>query len=342
MVLEHPSSRLPVELMAFVCNLSTDTHNAEIICGEKGENAVGIGLKLLMRRALKTLDPLVWKLLRILCTGTTAEKTDMKMAFLPFTEDMAKVLVKKNNDTSSATPEGKALIVEILGIFAQMTIPDFDFVKLVETYSLLDILVDHLKPCLVQGGYSMNFPGGSGGSGGDDHDDHDLPMPPQVQHDDDIALECIHLLGTMVQCDANMGSVLAQHVAWRGSSSGDVSLVQVVVKLLLSKTTDQEFTLQLLHVIYQCLLHEELRSLLLHQCPQIVSYLMELTSGSTATDSESIQSLCDTCLDMIADDTGNASAADNGSGILAAEIQRQRFIESNREWLEYVGVAVEG
>ena len=57
MILETKETLVPIHIMALAINLSTVSKNAEIICQDKGH-------KFIMKRALKTLDPLLFKMLR--------------------------------------------------------------------------------------------------------------------------------------------------------------------------------------------------------------------------------------------------------------------------------------
>ncbi len=57
MILECPSERVDIELIALCINLAANKRNAQLICE-------GNGLRLLMRRALKSKDPLLMKMIR--------------------------------------------------------------------------------------------------------------------------------------------------------------------------------------------------------------------------------------------------------------------------------------
>lgn len=79
------------------------------------------------------------------------------------------------------------LLVEILGILANLSIPDFDFTKLAQTYDLLTFCINILSPA----------------SRHKEYNDED------VAEDDDILLEVITLLGTM-SLDENMPSMISK------------------------------------------------------------------------------------------------------------------------------------
>lgn len=57
LILESPSGIIDIEIAALVVNLVANKRNAELICD-------GGGLKLLMKRAIKFKDPLLFKMLR--------------------------------------------------------------------------------------------------------------------------------------------------------------------------------------------------------------------------------------------------------------------------------------
>ena len=57
MILENPTDRVEIELIALAINLAANRRNAQLICE-------GNGLRLLMRRAIKFKDPLLMKMLR--------------------------------------------------------------------------------------------------------------------------------------------------------------------------------------------------------------------------------------------------------------------------------------
>ena len=68
MMLESPSDRLEIELVALGINLACNKHNAQLICE-------GNGLRLLMRRALKFKDPLLLKMIRNISQHDGPSKT---------------------------------------------------------------------------------------------------------------------------------------------------------------------------------------------------------------------------------------------------------------------------
>ena len=127
-------------LLALCVNLACCSKNAEIICSNNG-------LKLLMKRllalltacchavfspslpflseyqreavytftpgAVKTTDAVLFKMIRNL-----SDHADIKMLFLPFVDGLAHVVTSCNND---------AVLVEVVGILANLTIPDVCF-----------------------------------------------------------------------------------------------------------------------------------------------------------------------------------------------------------------------
>jgi hypothetical protein len=353
MILENTSERLPFDLMALVCNLASNARNAEVICGEASEDTQPIGLKLLIKRAFKTKDPLLWKLLRILISHDA--NPSIRLAFLPYMDDLGKLLVRmqstisdfnkiqrpmsslKNgrpstamkmdaaagaNPTSSLTsldPSAVMVIyVELLGIFGSLEIPDFDYVKLATNFGMLDILRQQLNRSLRSQAKSQESLNG------------ELAPPPSVHSEDDILLECIIILATFSRDPEFIDFILSGQTEGgdvQGSSaSADVPLL--LVELLTAKQEDDELMLQTLYALYQLLLQNASRQLLLKEAPQLVSYLMDLAYDGNAE----VRKMCDACLDLIVD-----TEMEKGHAQHAEEIKIERFRKHNQVWLQLVG-----
>ncbi|KAJ3276056.1 Kinesin-associated protein 3 [Terramyces sp. JEL0728] len=173
MILEYKGDRVNQEIMALGINIATVHEYSQIIVGENG-------LKFLLKRALKTRDPLLFKMLR-----NVSEHGDLsiKMRFLDAIDEMMELLLN-----SSDNPD---LLVEILGILGNLTIPDFDWGKLAASYNLLDFLAAVITKTLRgTGEKSENISQG-------------------VEENDDILLQCIIALGTMAN-DENIAPMIAQ------------------------------------------------------------------------------------------------------------------------------------
>ncbi|KAJ3331374.1 hypothetical protein HDU76_003351, partial [Blyttiomyces sp. JEL0837] len=125
MVLEYKGERVNVELMAVAINLATSRKNAELICEDNG-------LKFLMRRALKTRDTLILKMIK----NVAEHEGDIKMLFLDHIDDMMHLLLRNAGN--------QEIMAEVLGIMSSLTIADFDFAKLAEAYGLLEFIQKRL------------------------------------------------------------------------------------------------------------------------------------------------------------------------------------------------------
>lgn len=79
-ILEHQEERVPVEVMALAINLSTQSRNAQLIVGDSG-------LKFLTKRALKTRDPLLFRMMRILAQHDESIKMQFLVCLLALNMD---------------------------------------------------------------------------------------------------------------------------------------------------------------------------------------------------------------------------------------------------------------
>lgn len=343
LILEHKESRHPQDLIALVCNLACHPHGADIICGEPAEDTNdggGIGLRLLLKRALKTGDPLLWKLIRTLATTSTSARA----SFLPFIDDLGKMFMVVHGNSigyarnSASADDSLALMADLLGIFSCLaSLEDFDYVQLNSSFKLLDACSVHLLNAL--------HPSSTRAIGSSSTDA--LPLPATIHPDDDVALECVLLIGSMLSADNQMPSVLASYQCRDMSTSRGVTLLQLLVRLLIAKPEDQEFTLQVLHVLYLCLVADATREALLGDSPHIASYLLEIRSsdgdarGGTVPYILEIRTLADNCLDIIMDDNAHRVGAGRDTALLSLDIQQQRFLRNNAHWLERAGVSVD-
>ncbi|KAJ3186592.1 hypothetical protein HDU85_007412 [Gaertneriomyces sp. JEL0708] len=246
LILESKPDRVNVELMALAINVSLNRRNAEVICEDSG-------LKFLMKRAFKTRDSLLFKMLRNLCTHNGA----IKMMFLDYIDDMMHLLFK-----CAGKPE---LLVEILGILSNLTIPDFDFAKLAEAYDLLGFISSHLNSALAL----LSEDGGKGIG---------------LTEDDDVTLEVINLLGTMA-ADESLGPMILK-----------TTILQKLLDMMIAKEEDDEIILQIIFCTYQFLLLGDVRDVLINKT-QVVSYLIDLLYDRNVE----IRRMCDVCLDIISE-----------------------------------------
>ncbi|KAJ3103417.1 Kinesin-associated protein 3 [Phlyctochytrium planicorne] len=161
MILEFKSDKVSPDLMGLAINIATDPACAEIICEDNG-------LKFLFKRAIKTRDILIFKMLR----NISNQEGDLKIMFLDYIDDLMHLMLKNQSN-----PE---LVVEIMGIVGTLTIPDFDFAKLAEAYDLIPFIEHHFTLAVRAAEVSK----GQGSNAG-------------LTEDDDITLEAVVLLGTM-------------------------------------------------------------------------------------------------------------------------------------------------
>jgi hypothetical protein len=211
--LEYKGDRVNKETMAVAINLTTVHQITGIVCQNNG-------LKLIMKRAVKTRDPLMFKMLRNI---SQHNDLDIKLGFLDYVDDLMTLLLK-----SQETPD---LLVEILAIVANLTIPEFDFKQLAASYGLIDFLTNWIYQ-------TLNLRDSNGKSNG-------------IVENDDIVLQCVILLGTM-SLDENIPMVIAES-----------QLLPLMVETLMIKEDDDEIVLQVCYCIYLYLCHE-------HTCMKLI------------------------------------------------------------------------
>ncbi|XP_033122038.1 kinesin-associated protein 3-like [Anneissia japonica] len=156
LVLSSPGDRIDPELVALCINLACNKRNSQIICE-------GNGLRLLMRRALNTRDPLLLKMIRNISQHDGPTKT----SFIEFISNIAEVIRQS---------EDEDLVLEALGILANLTIPDLDYELIVREYQLVPWIKERLQPGAAE---------------------------------DDLVLEVVMLVGT-VATDDSCAAVLAK------------------------------------------------------------------------------------------------------------------------------------
>ncbi|KAJ3093007.1 Kinesin-associated protein 3 [Quaeritorhiza haematococci] len=281
-ILEHKGERVPVEVMALAINVAANPRNAEVICEDNG-------LKFLMKRAIKTRDTLLFKMLR----NISQHEGDTKMLFLDYIDDLMNLLLKAFN-----TPD---LLVEILGILGNLTIPDFDFAKLAEAYNLLDYVSKWLSTVITQTGAPARSPSTNGAGAGADGSG--------ISSNDDVTLEMIVLLGTMAS-DEGIAPMIAR-----------TNILPILMEMMMAKEEDDEIILQIIYAIYRLLLHDATRTVLITKT-QVVSYLIDLLYDRNVE----IRKMCDACLDIIADIDED----------WVTKIRQQKFQWHNLEWLSMV------
>ncbi|EGD78885.1 hypothetical protein PTSG_11792 [Salpingoeca rosetta] len=126
LMLTCPEDNVELEPVSLAINLAKDQKCAALMSDGKG-------LALLLKRALKTKDPLLLKLVRNLCSHPHS-----KDRLLDFIDPLAQHVHESADDPD--------MLVELLGILNSLDIPDFDYLQLVEEYTLLPLLQRLLTP----------------------------------------------------------------------------------------------------------------------------------------------------------------------------------------------------
>ncbi|RKO93016.1 kinesin-associated protein-domain-containing protein, partial [Blyttiomyces helicus] len=291
MILEFKGERVSTELMALAINIAANQRNAEVICQDGG-------LKFLVKRAIKTRDSLLLKMVRNLAQ----HEGPTKMNFLDHIDDFMHVLQK-----STSNPE---LLVELLGILSSLNIPDFDFVKLAEGYNLLEFISRRIADAAA-GSASVRAPvvGVGGQITSVATGTSEMAREGVIAEDDDVTLEVVMLLGTMAN-DENLSPIVAR-----------TGILMGLMDLMIAKEEDDEIILQIIYCIYQFLLHDATRTVLITKT-QVVSYLIDLLYDRNVE----IRKMCDVCLDIIAEIDDE----------WVKKIRQQKFQWHNSEWLQLI------
>ncbi|KAJ3039310.1 Kinesin-associated protein 3 [Rhizophlyctis rosea] len=310
-----PYESVYVELMALAINVAAHSRNAEVMCEENG-------LRFLVKRAVKTRDPLMFKVLRNLSMWD-----GVKMGFLVSMSDgtlLARMMLESKKSEAGAggqhhcangyqpqhhlpqqehidalcnlllkpsTPPD--LQPELLGILSNLTILNFDWAKLANAYGLFDFISTKLK-------YAIAAVGDGGGA---------KMEGSGIMEDDDVTLEIVILVGTMAG-DEGIAEMAVRSRVLEG-----------LMDLMIAKEEDDEIILQIIYCIYQFLLQEPARIHLITKT-QVVSYLIDLLYDRNVE----IRRMCDVCLDIIAEIDEE----------WVKSIRLQKFQWHNSEWLALI------
>ncbi|XP_035990803.1 kinesin-associated protein 3 isoform X2 [Fundulus heteroclitus] len=126
MLYDHGGEEIEAELLSICINLAANKRNAQLMCE-------GNGLKMLMKRALKTKDCLLMKMIR----NISQHEGPTKPLFIDYVGDLAAEI---------RTEEEEEWVLECLGTLANLTIPDLDWELVLKEYNLVPFLKDKLKP----------------------------------------------------------------------------------------------------------------------------------------------------------------------------------------------------
>eukprot|EP00294_Goniomonas_avonlea_P008312 CAMPEP_0114554636 /NCGR_PEP_ID=MMETSP0114-20121206/8318_1 /TAXON_ID=31324 /ORGANISM="Goniomonas sp, Strain m" /LENGTH=691 /DNA_ID=CAMNT_0001739701 /DNA_START=77 /DNA_END=2149 /DNA_ORIENTATION=+ len=126
MILNHPEKQVEKTLVALGINLSANSRNAEMMC----END---GLKILVKRLLRTRDALLCKMLR----NISQHDGPQKQVLAEFVPDLA------NLARQCDFPD---LLVELLAVLGNINLPHIPFARILIDYDLINFLYKHLAP----------------------------------------------------------------------------------------------------------------------------------------------------------------------------------------------------
>uniref|UniRef100_A0A8C7YYW1 Kinesin-associated protein 3b n=1 Tax=Oryzias sinensis TaxID=183150 RepID=A0A8C7YYW1_9TELE len=132
---EHGKEDMEVELISLLINLAANKKNAQLMCE-------GNGLKMLMKRALKTKACLLMKMIR----NISQHDGPTKVLFIDFVGDLAAEIQAE---------EEEEWVLECLGTLANLTIPDLDWELVLKEYNLVPYLKDQLKPGSAEGDLTL-------------------------------------------------------------------------------------------------------------------------------------------------------------------------------------------
>ncbi|EDQ93153.1 uncharacterized protein MONBRDRAFT_22625 [Monosiga brevicollis MX1] len=130
LILTSEAEYVEVEPVALAINLAKSYRNAKIMCE-------GSGLKLLLKRGLRVRDPVLLKLVRTLC-----QHEQTKELLLDFIDPLGKEIQACHQDAD--------MLVELVGILAQLDIENFNFEALVTEYDLIPLMRDILQPGVAE------------------------------------------------------------------------------------------------------------------------------------------------------------------------------------------------
>lgn len=125
MILASPRDPVDVELAGLGVNLALHPRNAALMCDNNG-------LKLLLKRAIKSGDSLLLKMAR-----NVSQHPDLKPHFLAYIDPLARMLQQCQEED---------MLVEIVGILGNIDVEGFDYQRLIDEYDLLGFANDTLLP----------------------------------------------------------------------------------------------------------------------------------------------------------------------------------------------------
>jgi hypothetical protein len=329
---------------ALACSIAWDSENGPLICGIEAQSegkSKAVGLRMLLKRALKYQDCITWKLLRIICTIGSEQ---IKMHFFNYIEDIMKLLVGTETNRSD---EGKRddLVVELWAILVILEIPNFDYDRLVKQYNLTEIIVTRLMSIYkasVSGDRSIPTNSSS------------IPLPPGCTAQDDVGLEVIQLIGTMAHDERVAEQIAMIRIPRIGSISsidqlsrpisrapgkparseagmGTISLFRLLFDLIRLKKQDCDFVAQVLQVLGRYLNYIPTRALILTDSNDLIPFVI----NSLVHASENVRTAAQFCLASIEEAAVLAEKLGDQSSWVG-QIKTLRFQVYHQRWINAV------
>jgi hypothetical protein len=183
--LEGESGQITLYVLSLVINLSAvPTHLSMLVSSDKG----GEALKFLFKKGLKSPHPLIFKIIRKISSSADA---NIKYKFIDYIDELVSLFLQIASDPKHGSED---LLIEVLGILSNLSIPDFDYAKLITSFNLLEIISKLMSKCLQTPSRSKD-------------EDSMLDLG------DDILLESINLLCTF-SLDEAVAPLLVKHHYW--------------------------------------------------------------------------------------------------------------------------------
>eukprot|EP00158_Paraphelidium_tribonemae_P009335 Partr_v1_DN28837_c1_g1_i1_m34199 len=312
-----------------------------MICGidRNSPKKSGIGLQLLLKYAQTHSEPMAWKILRVLASSSSLE---IKMLFLPHIDTLMTFAQKLDGESpfrplNDPSPDAIPFI-SIIGILGSLKIPEFDFYKLNEHYGLLQLISTQISSNLQRTRQSIRHHGVN--------KELTKQISPALEQSDDILLECVKLLGTML-LDGDMVEVVQSFVispeqqiyaaegtpsrpsAASGRKSSAKSSLQSIPHLLMDviqlKQDDQQILLQAISTVHKYIVSSDEICLQMLSNQDIVPSITRLLWDPN----EEVRNYAELCLSRM-----EAVALERGiDGTIGHELKQKRFQFHNAEWI---------
>ncbi|EOD34835.1 hypothetical protein EMIHUDRAFT_228100 [Emiliania huxleyi CCMP1516] len=242
-VLACSDAQLPAELAGLAINLATASRAADALAAEGG-------MRHLLERLLQTHDLVLLKLIRALVAhdGPASAAAPLTAELLGLTRQVV---------------DDEHMRLELLGTLSGLRLARLpDLPRLVERYSLIELLRQHMAPGAAQ---------------------------------DDALLEAVVLAGELAGSAKVAVMLLSSGLVFRDSMAGGPT-TRTLYSLLTERQEDDEFVVQLLFAFYRLLQVEEPRVALLEKT-QMVVYLLDLLLDRNSA----VCGLASQCLDAISE-----------------------------------------